>query len=375
MTTTFPTLYKKTSTGAIQLWEVSVQDSTIVTNFGQLDGKIQETRDTITEGKNIGRSNETTAQTQALAEAQSQWEKKLKKRYVKTIEEAKAGTTDEIIAGGIAPMLAHKFSEQGHKIFYPCYVQPKLDGHRCVAIIEDGKATLWSRSQKPITGVPHIIAELEALNLDDCVIDGELYNHDYKERFEELTSFIKRDTPKEGHQVVQYHIYDVADEDMNFGERSVWLTESITHVEWSSAASSLVLVDTKLVDSHEAMIDEFDSYRASGYEGLMVRNAASSYVNKRSYDLQKVKEFDDAEFEIVGVVPGRGKLTEMGMFICKTEDGSTFECKMKGELEGLKKFLANPQEYIGQQLVIQYQGLTKNGIPRFGVGLRLREDV
>jgi len=115
-----PKLYKKTSTGAIQEWEVHVDIidnvATIITNYGQVGGKIQESKELVLEGKNIGRSNATTDVEQAYFQAKSDWEKQLKKGYVKTIEDAVIGKTDDIIKGGIAPMLAHKFSEQGHKI-------------------------------------------------------------------------------------------------------------------------------------------------------------------------------------------------------------------------------------------------------------------
>src|ERR1700677_1554291 len=134
-----PPLFKKTSTGAIQKWEIGVDDTTIITWWGQIDGATQETRDLITEGKNAGRSNETTVTQQAVAEAKAKWEKQLKKGYVKTAEDAEAGTVDEIIEGGIVPMLAFPFDKQGHKLKYPLYGNPKLDGTRCIAMVKDGK--------------------------------------------------------------------------------------------------------------------------------------------------------------------------------------------------------------------------------------------
>jgi DNA ligase-1 len=134
----FPMLYKKTSTGADQMWEIRVDGNKIITLFGQVNGKIQETPPTVCEGKNIGRANETTPEEQALLEAESQWTRKLKKDYVTTLGAAVAGASSDLIEGGILPMLAHKFSEHGDKLKYPCYVQPKLDGHRCLAVV-DGK--------------------------------------------------------------------------------------------------------------------------------------------------------------------------------------------------------------------------------------------
>src|SRR5277367_1861233 len=95
---TLPTLYKRASTGKIQIWMIGVEKSTIITVHGQLDGKSQRTEDVIKEGKNIGKSNETTAAEQALAEATSKWEGKIKKGYVEDISRAVAGEKD--IDGG-----------------------------------------------------------------------------------------------------------------------------------------------------------------------------------------------------------------------------------------------------------------------------------
>jgi len=370
------TLYKQTSTGAIQQWTIWVEDNEILTQFGQADGKKQLASDTIKEGKNIGKSNETTPSEQAELEAKSAWEKKLKKGYVKSRKDAEAGKVDDIIEGGVSPMLAHRFDKQGHKIEFPAMVQPKLDGHRCVAVIKDGTATLWSRTRKPILGVPHIIDELEKnFGDEDIILDGELYNHDYRDRFEELTSFIKRPEPKEGHEVVQYWVYDIVSDETfyqrfhNFQERynKIFLDPNIS--------CAVIPVPSTRASSEKAIKIAFDSWVEVGFEGLIVRNTDSLYVNKRSYDLQKVKEFDDAEFVVTGVTEGRGKLQGKGILVCETESGEEFNCKMAGELDDLGKYLDDPDEWIGRELTIQFQGKTKNGVPRFPIGLRFRENV
>jgi DNA ligase-1 len=378
-----PTLYKKTSTGKIQMWEISVRDfpaqtvngtnmparASIFTLYGQVDGKKQTAEESISAGKNIGKANETTPFQQAEAEARSQWEQKIKKGYVPSLDDAKAGNIDtNFITGGVNPMLAHKYDEQGHKIKYPAYVQPKLDGHRCIAIIQDGKCTLWSRTRKPITGVPHIARALEEMFPQESVVfDGELYNHDYREKFEQLTSFIRQTTPKPGHEVVQYWIYDVVMPDRTFTERATWL-------EVLGDSSPLVPVPTDEVSDKEEMIRVFGAYVEAGFEGLMVRNSAGKYVGKRSYDLQKVKLFTDAEFEVVAVEEGRGKMAGHAMFVVKTGD-KTFRVKMMGKLDDLKVMYDNREQYLGKMLTVKYQKLSAEGIPIFPVAVRFREDV
>ena len=87
---TYPKLFKKTSTGAIQEWSICVvmmnNIATIVANYGQVNGKIQESTEQVLEGKNVGKANATTAIEQALAQAESTWKKQLKKGYVENIE-------------------------------------------------------------------------------------------------------------------------------------------------------------------------------------------------------------------------------------------------------------------------------------------------
>jgi ATP-dependent DNA ligase len=364
-----PKLFKVSSVGAQQEWEIFTEGNAIVTRWGQVNGKLQKTRDVVKEGKNQGKSNGTTPEQQAEAEATSQWEKKLKKGYVMTLDAANAGEVHAVITGGVEPMLAKRFDEQGDKITYPAFAQPKFDGHRCIAMVDNvGTCTLWSRTRKPITGLPHINKAIEDLHLKDIVLDGELYNHDYKHKFEELTSFIRNPTPKEGHEVVEYHVYDIAGKG-SFRWRNGQLNLIVRY-------KPLVCVETKEVNDEDELIEFFEQSLTKGYEGAMVRNAAGLYVNKRSVDLQKIKEFQDAEFEIVGVEEGRGKLAGKAIFVCKTKDGTQFEVKLKGSQDALTKYWVCPSLAIGRMLIVQYQGLTnKNKVPRFPVGLRFREEV
>lgn len=374
-----PTLYKLTSTGKVQEWSIGVRESanaiTIETVYGQVDGKKQIASEVITEGKNVGRSNETTPLEQAVSEATSRWELKQKKHYVTDLSAAEAGTVDAtFVAGGVAPMLAHGFDKQGHKITYPAFVQPKLDGHRCIAMVIDGKATLWSRTQKRINSMPHIEAELEAMYPDiDIVLDGELYNHEYRDRFEELTSKIRKDKPVPGHEVVQYHIYDVVVDGPFSARNEILEVVSARAVQVNAKAISNVFT-AEAVDQDDLM-DLFSVFVGQGFEGAIARNAAGAYKNKRSYDLQKIKEFDDAEFEVVAIEEGRGKMAGKALFVCATETGETFRCKMVGALDDLAAYLDNADEWIGKQLTVKFFGMTNGNVPRFPIGLRFREDV
>jgi DNA ligase-1 len=371
-----PILYKKSSQGKIEQWEVYVAKKLdgrchVNSTYGEVDGKMQTTFDTITEGKNIGKSNETSVYEQACNEAKSKWEKKKKKGYVESIEAAQAGETDDLIEGGIEPMLAQTYEKHADKITFPCLAQPKLDGIRCIAIKKGQNVSLWSRTRKRITSCPHIEQAIafHLAHIKDIILDGELYNHDLKNDFEKIVSAVRKEDATPESAKVQYHIYDVIG-DANNLDRARWMTLNFL---WPDS-SPLKQVATVGVRTAADISLLFKDFRRQGYEGLMLRNNAAAYENKRSYNLQKVKEFDDAEFEIVGVVEGKGKLQGLlGAFMCKTQEGTEFEVKMTGNQEETKKFLEDSSLWKGKLLTVQYQGLTgKNKVPRFPVGLRLR---
>ena len=371
-TKTFPTLYKKASTGATIAWTISVENQTVITRWGQRGGKIQETRDEITEGKNIGRANETTCAQQALAEAEAQWIKKQKKDY--NLEVAKAGEASILIEGGILPMLAKKFSEDGDKIKYPCASQPKLDGHRCLAVVDSrGKCTLWSRTRKAIHSVPHVVAAIEALGIKDITLDGELYNHSYRDKFEELTHFIRQSKPEKGCEIVQYHIYDIVTA-ADFSTRMAQLEMSVFGRN-SGLHPCLVQVETVIVNDEDELMMTFERFLAQRYEGAMARNLAGKYANKRSTDLQKIKLFQDAEYYCSGIEEGRGKLTGHAIFVMRTPEGQEFRAKLKGDTTELKKYFDNPRSVVGHQVTIKFQGISAYGIPRFPVALRVRANI
>jgi len=379
----FPKLYKKTSTGAIQEWVVSVftiaDIPTIINNYGQVGGKIQESQEQVLEGKNTGRANATTALEQALAQAKARWEKQLKKGYAQTIEDAQAGITDDVIEGGIFPILAHKFSEQEKKIKYPALAQPKLDGHRCTSQNDGRVVTMWSRTRKPILSIPHIVECFENRHLADR-FDGELYNHDYRDNFEDLTSLITPDEPREGYENIQYHVYDLALPNLTNYERYL----ALKNLKPLFQFSPVHIVETRIVNNKEELMQAYEDFMEQGYEGAIVRNFDGKYVYKRSYDLQKIKIFDDDEFRIVDVKVGtKGSMAGKAVFTCeriredqKLPEGVTFDCKLKGNMGKLKEYADDPSLVIGKIVTVQYQGYTRKNLkPRFPVAVRFRVEL
>jgi DNA ligase-1 len=402
---TWPTLYKKNSNGSTQEWTISIdvdQNGVFIQKrFGQVGGKIQESTPDYIEGKNIGKANETTPAAQAESEAQAQWVKKQSgsKGYTPSQDDAAAGVVSELVQGGIVPMLAHKHStvtrlvdgtietilEQAAKIKFPCYVQPKLDGIRSNAMyIGSGPTTMWSRERKPQVSMPHIIAAVDdmlGIYSFGVTLDGELYNHDYHDKFEEITSLVRPEYVKDDHWKVQYHIYDVAMPNKTFAQRLEFLRALPWPTSTGDRPAPLVLVETRVANNQDELMEIFWEFLGKNYEGAIVRNADSQYENKRSYNLQKIKAFFDDDFEIVEIKAGKkGKMQDKAMFVCKItgdEDprakAGTFDVKLKGELSRLAEILENPDEFIGKKMTVRYQNWTAYGKPRMPVGVAIRD--
>lgn len=394
----FPKLFQKTHTGAIQTWQIIVTSdldtgvAAISVFFGQQDGKIQRTDDFIKTGKNTGKKNATTALQQALAEAESKWTKQKKKGYVETVEGAQNEDVDDaVVLGGVYPMLAPnksypKDDELQKRITFPCYAQPKLDGMRCVAVVENGVATLWSRTRKPIKTAPHVIEVLQAtFPFGKVVLDGELYNHEYRNSFEDLISILRKDAPDEEglYKVVQYHVYDCVEVDLAM----VKITPETPFKARISAVQSMIgkveehhnytvaLVETRRVNDL-AELDAFYNYCIDlEYEGSMARNGSSTYeFDKRSKNLQKMKPFQDDEFPIIGVNEGRGKdAGTAATFTCQLPNGKTFNPRLKGTYAYRRELFEKPELWTGKKLTVTLKRLTQDGVPYLPIGKAIRD--
>lgn len=378
-----PILYKKTNTGAIQFWEISSFDNGeghggIKTTYGQV-GTLnpQVTIDIIKEGKNKGKKTETTPVEQAHKEAKQQWDKKIKKGYVEDLDRAKLGETDSYRP---KPMLAEEFQDYKEKVQYPVYTQPKLDGIRCLANLEES-VELYTREGNLITSVPHIVKQLKLLKdliakNQDIKFDGELYSHSYSSDFDTIKSIVKREKSlHEDYMTMEYHIYDIVMEDAPFANRKLFLDA----IQVMISKQALNLPNIKFVVTDKAGSEEdleklFENYLESDYEGLMVR-WDSGYQHKRTKHLLKYKIFDENEFEIIDILEGRGNLMgHAGRIVCKTKDGrDTFGVKKKGKRADLKEMFENKEKYIGKLLTVKHFKYTPDGKPRFPSAKTVRD--
>ena len=386
-----PKLYKLTSTGKIQEWEISTEENTIVVVQGQIKGKKQIYRQVIARGKNLKRANSTTPTQQAEAEAKAKWEKKHKKDYHLTIEACH--TKDKRAnLGGYLPMLAQSYNKHADRhLTYPCYVQPKLDGLRCIATKDKQGVKLWFRSGKEIITMGRIAKDLENYMKDGDIFDGELYSHG--EEFNNFTGAIRanKNLNPEITEKIKYHMYDFPRIN-GLVEKDSYKKRFENPSLFGVGSKNLVVVGTYEVKNFKEAMDLYKQFIEDGYEGIMFRNIDMPYEQKRSYNLLKYKEFIEDEFTIIGAEEGKGILAgHVGSFICRIEANRTLKdiggksfkfenspgaikAKMDGKTEYLKHLFNNPDEYLGKPLTIKYQNLSKDGIPRFPVGKAIRFD-
>lgn len=352
----FSKLYKVSSTGALWEWSIEVEGSNITERWGVVGGKIQATTNIIREGKNLGRSNATTPETQALAEASSAWQHKVDRGYVPSQDDAMAGVNE---LGGVPPMLAKSFSDIHPKyIRFPAFVQPKLDGMRCVSAL-DGQ---FSRSRKPLN-FPHIAEEIERLRqahpeLSNAEFDGELYLHRLSDNFQKLMSICRKENHPEQH-LIEYWVYDIIDPNKPFSERFSFF-ESLELTGCVKVVPTVVCYNQADVDNAEAR------FVNEGYEGAMFR-VDEPYEFKRSANLLKIKQFQDEEFEVKGILEGRGKLMGHAGALLFEADGKEFSAKPAMPDSVLREIFLDPDRYIGVQATVKYQGKSADGIPRFPV--------
>lgn len=351
----FPTLHKIDSKGRVRTWCVTVNGPTYSVSHGLLNGALQETLVTC-EPKNVGRSNETTGESQAISEAQGLWNKQ-KDRKGYTVE---IPTTQPNL-----PMLAHKYQSYGHKLKFPFVsISPKIDGLRLILSVQDGKVTTTSRTGTVFTGLDHITKEYA--DFDDIVLDGELYSRTLT--FEQISSVVRKgdvNDPRMGS--IFFYAFDIINED-TYHHRVIYLdtlVSGLIHTE---------IVPWYLVESHIEIATKHEQFLSEGFEGTMVRNINSLYQkNKRSVDLLKKKDFLDSEFEVIGYKAGKGKSENVPTFLLRC-DGGEFEAVPKGDQSLREDYLRNAESYIGSLATVRFFEYTADGIPRFPVLIDFRSD-
>jgi len=277
------------------------------------------------------------------------------------------------------PMLAYPVSSKPIDYTNKVSMQPKLDGVRCVIQAEekfvteprgvDDSArifktvvTAYSRTGKEWKNIDHILRNLEPFFKanPDVILDGELYNHNLRNDFEQIISCVRKTKPTEEHrdqsrELVQFHCYDAIDELVKFNNRYLWLTKfvpesyCVKHVKTQAVATESL---AKVV--HQQNLD-------AGYEGSILR-LNTEYQCKRSHSLRKFKDFHDTEATLIDWVEGKGKrVGTIGKFVARDADGVEFGMPVMDKFKYLQENFDEMKTWVGQTATFTYFERTKAG--------------
>lgn len=244
----------------------------------------------------------------------------------------------------------HNYFDHNESVF----VQPKLDGMRCISI--DGK--LFSRDGEPILGVPHI-------NPPPGKWDGELYVHGWS--FEQNISVARSRTPHPLHRAMIYHVFDAVNEDDQV-DRIGLIHDTFELLKYDN----IKYVQTHIVPyTKQAMESIHNTITKEGYEGIIIRAMHGSYEpNKRSKYLQKYKKFLDDWFPLSDIEQGTGSAEGQAIFVCKLPSGATFRCNPAMD-RNTRRFLYKEREkFIGKYKVhVRFLNYTQDQVPRHPSGV------
>lgn len=369
-------LYKLDKLGRVMEFSLYIElqnkgkDFFVVSEKGLIDGKKQIDRE-LAEPKNIGKANETTPEDQAIMMMDSKINKLKDKGYkeiniivdyAKVIEKLKSlkGTDAN---GNYLPMLAQKDTS---KITFPGFLQRKYDGMRSEIKIISGVPTIRSRNGKPITTVDHILDSVPWDIIPDGVeLDGELYLHN--SILGDIVSYVKRSQGNS--RDIGFRLYDIIGTDWPYSKRL-----SLIKRICKRSGSHISYVHTFEVNNWDDITRLFNTFKKRGYEGAMWRNPNGIYLpGERSYDLIKIKDFLEDEFEIVGVEEATGRDSGTAIFVCTTKGGQHFRARPMGSREIRAEYLENSETLVGKSLTVRFQNYTKDGIPFHLRGIAIRD--
>ena len=364
------TLYKLDSKGKLRSWHFEVEGNKYRTVAGLVGGSLVTSAWTTCTA-----ASQPTDEAQAQFEAAASYQHNLDREYHATREAAESG-----VKKMFEPMLAKDFAKvvtDKKPLTYPVIVQPKLDGIRCVITAKGA----FSRQNQQFHSIPHIIEATKSFfdRNPDAVLDGELYNHALKADFQEITSIVRREklSPEDvekSARLIQYHVYDVC-------APGNWAVRTTAFREWfrdTRTSDAIVIVKTRTVMDRNGLDLFHGSAVEEGYEGSMLR-LPGDYENKRSFTLLKRKDFEDGEFEVIGIESGRGNWDGAAKrFILKVpgarvEGMPEDQCDAgtRGTFDDNAKVLIDKDKYIGSPATVRYFGKTNDGALRFPVVIDL----
>ena len=254
------------------------------------------------------------------------------------------------------PMLAYPVSDKPIDYSKPVFIQPKLDGVRCVIQYDkEYGVKAYSRTGKEWKNIDHIRMQLWDFfqKYPNVVLDGELYNHDLKDDFEKIISLVRKTKPTlddrlESEEMVQFHCYDTIMEHMPYDQRNEFINKALMLIP------SVHIVDTNMLFREDDAKVYHNRNLDKGYEGSIVRTN-DVYKCGRSWNLRKFKDFHDAEATLLAWVEGKGKRKgTVGKFMAVDADGNEFGMPVMAPFKYLQDNFEEMKTWVGKIATFTY---------------------
>lgn len=288
------------------------------------------------------------------------------------------------------PLLAQTY--EPHRVTFPCYVQPKLDGIR--ALYQNG--SFQSRDGIPFTPglLDHLSKPLLSIfGTQHYPLDGELYVHGWALGKINGAVTPKRLEPTEDTLKVEYHIFDAVNFTQSFEDRF----PKLPRLKWDKKdfQGPLWFVPTVLVNNEEEANEYYAACVEKGYEGIMYRLGDCPYTqpkqtqkglqfwdipnpnikflsdqDNRTWHLLKRKDWQDDEFDFLSIRETTGEKGNRGFILTvksKSPTIPTFDIGSGLSQSEVDFYLENPP--VGKKIKTKYLCLSADGIPRHGTVL------
>jgi len=365
-------LFKLNAHEAVLYWEIYKDENFIVIRRGRLNGKEMINKKKVQINKS-GRSLDE----QIDLEIKSQITKKKRSGYTEEIPK------NNLWVNGVPNnvMLAKTWDFDKYSDYYPVIVQPKLDGVRAMAILENDNIILRSRNNKDYDNLQfyHLIKPLKRIiELVGCPIDGELYSHSIN--FDDISGIMRtKNFRHEKSRYIEFHAFDLIIQNMYTEKRLKKLKKAIKNIN----SKKIKFVSYYKANNKDDILEQHQIITSDGYEGIMIRLISSSlsenkkswcyYTNNRSDGLLKYKIFYDEEGIIIDVVDGRGLEEGLAIFKVRSQDGAEFMCRPKGTHDCRREWYKDKNNLIGKKLTYRFQEREANGKPRFPTAFDIRD--
>lgn len=349
------TLYRKNA-NSIGTWRIWPEGAIIHIAHATVMGGSEVRHTELVDSGKQGRSLDE----QVASRIRSRVSRMMDRGYKTSLSDAQSSSSNQL--GLARPMLAQPWKRVGMVDMANAVLQKKLNGHRCLATMQEDELIAYSRQGKQITQITHILKELRDRLPEGTTVDGELYVHGVK--LQTLSSWIKREQPDTYR--LKYVVYDTISPD-SYRDRHAEISDLFKGCE------HVLVLPYEPFQGSDHMIRRRDEVIKVGFEGLMLRLHGRGYdTGNRSTSLIKVKKFEDAEFKVLDIVPSS---EGWGICICELPNGKTFRTSAPGTKEEKLEALENKVFYVGRMLTVEYAELTDDGIPFHCSATGWREDI